>query len=172
MTLRAPGASVVALRAHPGVLVGSTMMSECQAVRELLAEGSLVVTKCKDTNRFYKWLQDHLVDLRFAGLSAAASNALDAANNQKTLTSPTDFRRLQSIESGITGVVNRPQIPGQLIINHGARVVPIDDEEPGWLLPSTNKKVVLRIDPELLDRSKSVPQQNELPQAPELNRND
>jgi hypothetical protein len=124
-----------------------------------------------DGQRF-KALTDLGTQLTDAGKSDVAryvyGSALDAANNQKTLNSPADFRRLQNIESGITGSANRVKTPGQLTIDRGARVVPADDDQPGWSLPSTNRKVVLRIDAELLDKDNNVLKKNELPTAPKL----
>jgi hypothetical protein len=92
--------------------------------------------------------------------------ALDAVNNQKALTSPTDFRRLQSIESGIAGAATRGP-SGQATLDGGIHLVSTDDKQTGWSLPSGDRKVVLRIDPELIDQSKAAPQRVEILRAPE-----
>ncbi len=101
-------------------------------------------------------LGSRLTDTKDRALAISVNDlALDAASKNQVLTSPTDIKRIQRLETEIRqSIMQAPEIePVQ--IEGMTRPVQTGSSAPSWTLPSQQGTVQIKIDPLLLDDNRS-----------------
>jgi len=108
--------------------------------------------------------------------SSINSLALEAASKNKILTSPTDVKRIQSLESNIKLMnIQSPSVPKPIKIEGLQQPSAPKIEESSWTLPSKQGTIQIKIDPQVLtskkivlDKEKVKINKNIAPLAPQL----
>lgn len=85
--------------------------------------------------------------------------ALDAASKNQVLTSPSDVRRIQQLETSIRQSSTQPQVLKPVKIEGVVQPSPAKVEQPGWTLPSKQGALTIQIDSSLLN-SKPIVQED------------
>lgn len=94
--------------------------------------------------------------------------ALDAATNRQTLTSPTDLRRLKSIETSIAGTARLAPISRSMTIERAGETAAEINDKQMWALPVGTGNAVFQIDKDLLEKSKDVAKQEQFLTKPQI----
>ena len=107
--------------------------------------------------------------------SSINSLALEAASKNKILTSPTDVKRIQSLESNIKLMNIQAPVLKPIKIEGLQQPSPSRIEQPSWSLPSKQGTLQIKIDPQVisnrnivLDKQKLTIDKNKAPLAPQL----
>lgn len=107
--------------------------------------------------------------------SSINSLALEAASKNKILTSPTDVKRIQSLESNIKLMNIQAPVLKPIRIEGLQQPNPPAIEKSSWSLPSKQGTVQIKIDPQVLtnrnivlDKQKLTIDKNKAPLAPQL----
>ena len=85
--------------------------------------------------------------------------ALDAASKQKTLTSPSDLKRLRNIEKNLFKSVQKPHTSPTLTVG---TTTPGTGDQRRWSLPTSTGNLVIQIDKQTLDEGRNLIEQNRI----------
>jgi tetratricopeptide (TPR) repeat protein len=82
--------------------------------------------------------------------------ALDAASKNRVLTSPTDIKRIQQLETNIINTGTQPQALNTIQIEGRLQPSPAPVEKPDWTLPTQQGSVQIQIAPRVLDKNRFI----------------